>query len=134
MKKKRSLKKQWAVSEKLEVVQARLSGLKLDEVRSLYGISAPTVSKWAASYEKGGIAGLESAPRGGTAGSVSLRVEAAGQLVDEIKREDPDAGVGKVQGVLSRHGFLSLARETVRRLLRRKGHEPILGRSRRRSE
>ena len=133
MKKKR-LKKEWAVSEKLEVVQARLSGLKLDEVRSLYGISGPTVSKWAAKYEKGGIAGLESEPRGGTAGSVSPRVEAAEQLIDGIKREDPDAGIGKVQGALSRHGFLSLARETVRRLLRRKGHEPILGRSRRRNK
>ena len=54
-------------------------------------------------------------------------------MVDGIKRADPDAGVGKVQGELSRHGFLSLARETVRRLLRGKGHGPILGRSRRRN-
>lgn len=63
----------------------------------------------------GGIAGLETQPTGGAAQARSPRVEAAAQLVDGIKSADPDAGVGKVQGELSRHGFLSLARETVRR-------------------
>jgi len=134
MKTKRSLKKQWAVSEKLEIVQARQSGLTLDEVKSLYGVSATAVSGWLAKYEKGGIAGLETQPTGGAAPARSQRVEAAAQLVDGIKSADPDAGVGKVQGELSRHGFLSLARETVRRLLRRKGHGPILGRSRRKNK
>lgn len=133
MKTKRSLKRQWAVSEKLEIVQARQSGLTLDEVKSLYGVSASAVCDWLAKYEKGGIAGLETQPTGGAAHERSQRVEAAEQLVDGIKSADPDAGAGKVQGELSRHGFLSLARETVRRLLRRKGHGPILGRSRRKN-
>ena len=131
MKTKKSLKRQWAVSEKLEIVQARQSGLTLDEVKSLYGVSGTAVSDWTTRYEKGGIAGLETQPTGGAAHTRSRRVEAAEQLVDGIKGADPDAGVGKVQGELSRHGFLSLARETVRRLLRGKGHGPILGRSRR---
>ena len=39
MRKKKSSKKQWAVSEKLEIVQARQNGLTLDEVKSLYGVS-----------------------------------------------------------------------------------------------
>ena len=133
MKTKRSLKKQWAVSEKLEIVQARQSGLTLDEVKSLYGVSPSAICGWTERYEKGGIAGLESQPTGGAAPARSQRVSAAEQLVDGIKSADPDAGVGKVQGELSRHGFLSLARETVRRLLRGKGHGPILGRSRRKN-
>ncbi len=133
MKTKKSVRKQWAVSEKLEIVQARQSGLTLDEVKSLYGASATSISEWVEKYEKGGIAGLEDAPTGGVARTPSARVAAAEQLVDGIKSADPDAGVGKVQGELSRHGFLSLARETVRRLLRRKGHGPILGRSRRKN-
>src|SRR5580658_7390740 len=111
-KRKRS-KKEWAVSEKLEAVQARLNGLKLEEVSSLYGVSGTTVLRWTGQYEKGGLAGLESAPRGGTRG-LSPRVEAAEQLVDGIKSEDPEAGVGKVQGELYRRGFLDLARDTVR--------------------
>jgi transposase InsO family protein len=133
MKTKKSVRKQWAVSEKLEIVQARQSGLTLDEVKSLYGVSATAVSEWLEKYEKGGIAGLETQPTGGAAHVQSQRVAAAEQLVDGIKSADPDAGVGKVQGELSRHGFLSLARETVRNLLRRKGHGPILGRSRRKN-
>lgn len=133
MKKKRSLKKQWAVSEKLEVVQARLNGLKLDEVSGLYGITGTTVSAWTKKYEAGGIAGLESQPTGGAAPMRSQKVEAAEQIVDEIKREDPEAGISKVQGSLYRRGFLEMARETVRQLLRRKGHGPILGRSRRKN-
>ena len=133
MKTKKSVRKQWAVSEKLEVVQARQSGLTLDELKSLYGVYGSMVSDWTAKYEKGGIAGLETQPTGGAAHVQSPRVAAAEQLIDGIKNADPDAGVGKVQGELTRHGFLSLARETVRRLLRRKGHGPILGRSRRKN-
>lgn len=133
MKTKRSVRKQWAVSEKLEIVQARQNGLTLDEVKSLYGVAGSTTSQWVEKYEKGGIAGLEAQPTGGAAQVRSPRVEAAAQLVDGIKSADPDAGVGKVQGELSRHGFLSLARETVRRLLRGKGHGPILVRSRRKN-
>jgi transposase InsO family protein len=134
MKTKRSLKRQWAVSEKLEIVQARQSGLTLDEVKSLYGVSGTAISDWTVRYEKGGIAGLETQLTGGAAHARSPKVEAAEQLVDAIKSADSDAGVGKVQGELSRHGFLSLARETVRRLLRGKGHGPILGRSRRKNK
>lgn len=130
---KRKLLKQWAVSEKLEIVQARQNGLTLDEVRSLYGVSASAVSGWMRKFEKGGIAGLENQPTGGAAHERSPKVEAAAQLIGEIKSADPDAGIGKVQGELSRHGFLRLARETVRRLLRGQGHGPILTRSRRRN-
>jgi len=54
MRKKRSLRKQWSVSEKLEAVQARLSGLDLEEVGSLYGVHHSTVSKWTKQYERGG--------------------------------------------------------------------------------
>jgi transposase InsO family protein len=130
MAKRRRPRKQWAVSEKLEAVQARLNGLKLEEVSTLYGVSGSTVLKWTRRYEEAGLAGLEDAPRGGRR-DASATVEAAEQLLEGIKREDPEAGVGKVQGVLYRRGFLDLARDTVRRLLRRNGHGPILVRSRR---
>ena len=76
MKTKRSLKKARAVSEKLEIVQARQSGLTLDEVKSLYGGSGTAVSDWTTRYEKGGIAGLEMQPTGGAAHTRSQRVVA----------------------------------------------------------
>ena len=46
MKTKKAVRRQWAVSEKLEIVQARQSGLTLDEVKSLYRVSGAVVSAW----------------------------------------------------------------------------------------
>lgn len=89
MRKKRSLKRQWAVSEKLEAVQARLSRLELRDAASLYGIHPATVCRWRKKYEQGGIAGLEDGPRGGVRGEVSARLEAAGQMLEGIKAENP---------------------------------------------
>lgn len=134
MSRKKALKKRWSVSEKLEVVEARQSGMMLRDVGSLYGVAPTTISQWAKKYAKGGLAALENAPRGGVVGAISSKIEAAGQLIEEIKTVEPEAGVGRVQGELERHGFLSMARETVRRLLRGQGHGPILGRSRRRNK
>jgi transposase InsO family protein len=112
------------VAEKLEAVQARQKGLTLDEVRSLYGMSATTVADWVRAYEQSGIGGLEAGPRGGVVGEVSAKVEAAGAIVEQIAQENPTAGIGKVQGELYRRGFLDMARETVRRLLRGQGRGP----------
>jgi transposase InsO family protein/transposase-like protein len=133
MSRKKPLKKHWSVSEKLQVVEARQSGMMLRDISSLYGAAPTTISQWARKYAKGGLAALENAPRGGVVGAISAKIEAAGALVTEIKAAVPEAGVGRVQGELERHGFLSMARETVRRLLRGQGHGPILGRSRRRN-
>jgi transposase InsO family protein len=124
MKRKKSLKRLWSVSEKLEAVQARQNGLTLDEVHSLYGMSTSVLSKWVHDYEDRGIAGLESAPTGGAAQARSRRVEAAGPIVEQIVQENPTAGTGKVQGELYRRGFLDLARETVRKILRGQGTQP----------
>lgn len=127
VKKKRYL----AVSQKLEVVQARQKGLTLKEVGDLYGVHPTAVGRWTKAYETGGIAGLESAPRNGTP---TARTSAAEQALKEITRADPEAGVGKAQGALYRHGLLRLARETVRKLLRRNGHGPQNQRVRRRNK
>jgi transposase len=67
MKSKKSLKKLWAVSENLKIIEACQKGLLLADVSSLYGVSQSAILSWVAKYEKGGIAGLENAPRGGRA-------------------------------------------------------------------
>jgi transposase InsO family protein len=117
-------RKKWSVAEKLEAVQARQNGLTLEEVRSLYGMSGTAIGDWVRAYERSGIGGLEAGPRGGAVEAASAKVEAAGAIVDQIAQENPTAGAGKVQGALYRRGFLSLARETVRKLLRRRGKGP----------
>ncbi len=111
------------IAEKLEIVQTRQKGLSVRDVAGMYGVSPTRVSRWTCAYEKCGIAGLESAPAGRRR-QLSAKVEAAEQLVKELVKAEPDAGIGKVRGALYRQGFLSLARETVRKLLRRNGVGP----------
>ncbi len=113
----------FGVAEKLEIVQTRQQGLSLSDVGRMYGVHPTMVSKWTCAYERNGIAGLESGPKG-RARQFSPKVMAAEQLIKDVVKAEPDAGIGKVQGALYRRGFLSMARETVRKLLRRNGVGP----------
>jgi transposase InsO family protein len=133
---KKSKRHSWTVSEKLEVVQARQRGLTLAEIWVLYRAGNRAISQWVKAYEDQGIAGLEQTGNRPVRG-MSARVAAAEQVLEQATQVSEAApataiGAGKAQGVLYRHGFLGLARETVRKLLRRNGRGPILlGRRRR---
>jgi transposase InsO family protein len=116
-------KKVFGIAEKLEIVQTRQQGLSLADVAKMYGASQYSIRRWAQAYERNGLAGLETAPTGRPR-RLSQKVEAAEQLVKAVVKADPDAGIGKVQGALYRQGFLQMARETVRNLLRRNGVGP----------
>jgi len=126
--------KKYSISEKLQVVESRLKGLTLKEVSELYNVSPRAVMLWTQRYEARGLAGLEPLPNLGGKPNPSSRVAAADQAIGEVLKANPEAGVGKVQGALYRHGFLNLARETVRKLLRGRGHEPQVQRFRRRNK
>ena len=133
---KKSKRRSWTVSEKLEVVQARQRGLTLAEIWALYRAGNRAISQWVKAYEENGLAGLEQTGNRPVRG-MSARVAAAEQVLvqaTEVAEAAPATavGAGKAQGALYRHGFLGLARETVRKLLRRNGRGPILlGRRRR---
>jgi len=113
----------FGIAEKLEIVQTRQKGLSLSDVGKMYGVHPTMVSKWTRAYERNGIAGLEAGPKGRTR-QFSPKVKAAEQIIQEVVKAEPDAGIGKIHGVLYRQGFLKMARETVRRLLQRNGIEP----------
>ena len=125
--------KVYSISEKLQVVESRQKGLTLKEVSQLFHVSPVAVIRWTRRYEANGLAGLEPLPNGSTTRSRTAKAQAAAQVVGEVLKTDPEAGVGKVQGALFRHGFLNLARETVRKLLRKQGHGPQEVRFRRRN-
>lgn len=133
-KKKERRMRQRSVAEKLEIIQARQKGLRLEEIKALYGIAHDTLFNWMKAYEENGVAGLERAGRTALAREPDTKVACAEQMVDKVLEESPRAGVGRVQGILFRHGFLKLAKETVRRLLRRKGKTPLLTFRRRRNK
>lgn len=126
-------KKVLGIAEKLEIVQTRQQGLSLADVAKMYGASRYSVQRWARAYERSGLAGLEEAPVGRPR-RLSQKVEAAEQIVKDVVKADPDAGIGKVQGALYRQGFLQMARETVRNLLRRNGVGPQEVKQRRRNK
>lgn len=128
--KRRSKKKmvERSISEKLEIIQAREKGLKLEEIKRLYCVGYASIKKWEEAYNRNGIAGLEQTGKGGMPRDISRQVEAAEKVLEDVQPQEPNAGVGKVQGALYRRGFLNLAKETVRRLLRRKGQGPIVKR------
>lgn len=126
-------KKVFGIAEKLEIVQTRQQGLSLTDVARMYGTNRHSVQKWARAYERSGLAGLEAAPAGRPR-RFSQKVEAAEQIVKDVVKADPNAGIGKVQGALYRQGFLQMARETVRNLLRRNGVGPQEARPRRRNK
>ena len=125
--------KSWTVSQKHEMVLAKKQGLTTEELRALFGVSMTSVRHWEKNYDEKGLAGLENAYGAGHLGEVGAKTAAAEAVLEEVTAAEPEAGISKVQGALYRRGFLSLARETVRRLLRRNGRGPILGRSRRRN-
>ncbi len=126
-------KKIFGIAEKLEIVQTRQQGLSLADVAKMYGVSQYSIRRWAQAYERNGLAGLETAPAGRPR-KLSKKVEAAEQLVKDVVKADPDAGIGKIQGTLYRQGFLQMARETVRNLLRRNGVGPQEVKQRRRNK
>lgn len=138
VKRRKYQRRLWSVSEKLEVVQARQRGLTLAELWALYQVHCHAVAKWVKAYEDQGIAGLEQTGNRAVRG-MSAKVAAAEQLLEQATQVAEAApatavGAGKAQGVLYRHGLLGLARETVRKLLRRNGRGPILRGYRRRNK
>jgi transposase InsO family protein len=116
-------KKVFGIADKLEIVQTRQQGLSLADVAKMYGASQYSIRRWAQAYERNGLAGLETAPAGRPR-KLSQKVQAAEQIVKDVVKAEPEAGIGKIQGALYRQGFLQMARETVRSLLRRNGVGP----------
>lgn len=125
-KKKVNVVKEWKVADKLEAVQMKQRGLMIKDIKAIYHISNETLYKWVHAYERNGIAGLEQTSNRRTPSELSAKVQAAEQIIKEVRQAEPQGGVGKAQGALYRHGLLSLARETVRKLLRRTGTGPVL--------
>jgi transposase InsO family protein len=123
-----------SLAEKLEIVQARQKGVGIEELKTLYHVGWESIKKWMEAYERNGIAGLEQTGNKKQPSELSAKVQAAEKIIDEVRQSEPNGGIGKAQGALKRHGLLSLARETVRKLLRSKGIGPVVIKANRRNK
>lgn len=117
-------RKTFSVEERLEAVRARQNGVSLVDVAKLCGAGTTTIADWVRAYEREGLAGLDRKVGGPGNRDITAKMAAAEQAVAQATTENPDAGISKIQGEVYRKGFLDLARETVRKIMRRQGVEP----------
>jgi transposase InsO family protein len=130
MAKKRKL---FTVDERLQAVRAKQSGLSAHDVQKLYGVSQTRLSEWVRLYEEKGLVGLDLKVGGGKR-DISAKIAAAEQAVAQATAENPNAGISKIQGEVYRKSFLDVARETVRKIMRKQGVEPKRRNLRRRNK
>ena len=117
---------EWPVEKKLEAVRAMQRGLKAEEVSALTGMSESIVYRCMRRYKKAGVEGLRrgGVPRGSPKSRQAPKTVAAEQAVSQMGPLPEGTGVGKVQGLLYRLGFLKVSRGTVERAIARQRPTP----------
>ena len=110
---------EWPVEKKLEAVRALQRGLKAEEVSALTGMSESIVYRCMRRYKKAGVEGLRrgGVPREPRKSRQAPKTVAAEQAVSQMGPLPEGTGVGKVQGLLYRLGFLKVSRGTVERAI-----------------
>ena len=126
----------WPVEKKLEAVRALQRGLTAQEVSVLTGMSKSIVYRCMGRYKKAGASGLArgGAERGSQRSRRAPKTMAAEQAVSQMGPLPEGTGVGKVQGLLYRLGFLKVSRGTVERVLERQRPAPKPRAKRRRNK
>ena len=120
---------EWPVEKKLEAVRALQRGLKAEEVSALTGMSESIVYRCMRRYKKAGVEGLRrgGVPRESRKSRQAPKTVAAEQAVSQMGPLPEGTGVGKVQGLLYRLGFLKVSRGTVERAIETRGRHPSRG-------
>jgi transposase InsO family protein/transposase-like protein len=110
---------EWPAEKKLEAVRAMQRGLKAAEVSALTGMCPSAIYRCLRRYKKAGVAGLQrgGVPRESRKSRQSPKTIAAEQAVSQMGPLPEGTGVGKVQGLLYRLGFLKVSRGTVERAI-----------------
>lgn len=111
-------RKTWSSETRLEAVRARQRGLSCAEVSRLTGISTSVINQCMRRYRQYGAAGLGgkayTEPR---ARRKSAKRAAAEQALGQLGPIPEDAGIGKIQGLLYRMGFLKVSRGTTAKVV-----------------
>ncbi len=109
---------------KLMAVEATEAGLSPAEVGEIIGTHQTTISNWRRLYFEGG----EKALIRKSSNPGSRRICQALELrIEELRRENPEAGVRRIRDELRRHEGLQVSAETVRRVVNdaELGAEPV---------
>jgi len=127
---------EWPVEKKLDAVRAIQRGLRAEEVSALTGMCKSAVYRCLRRYKEAGVDGLQ---RGGgvrrrKTARRAPKTTAAEQTVSQMGPLPEGTGVGKVQGLLYRLGFLKVSRGTVERVIARQRPKPKPRAKRRRNK
>jgi transposase InsO family protein len=110
-------RKKWPLEVKLEVVRARQRGLSCAEVTGLTGMSLTAINRCVKAFKTHGVAGLDGPARKVAPGRKSAKRVAAEQALSQLGPLPEGTGVGKVQGLLYRLGFLKVSKGTVEKVM-----------------
>lgn len=117
----------FSVREKLAIVKGVTEeGIEKNELARLVGISRSAIHNWEKRYRRSGEKGLEGRlVRSKDTGTRRL-LEIEKKIL-AYKKANPYAGTRKIVGHLERWHFLKVARETVRKILKRNEEKDLLG-------
>ena len=124
----------WPLETKLEAIRARQRGLNCREVSELTGISCAVIDRCIRAYKKYGVAGLEGKSYGNRPARKSAKTVAAEQALTQLGPLPTGTGVGKVQGLLYRMGFLKVSKGTVSKVMEAQLPQRPKARKRRRNK
>ena len=127
-------RKKWPLEIRLEAVRARRRGLSCAEVTELTGMSLTAINRCVKVFKTHGVAGLDRPARKAAPGRKSAKRVAAEQALSQLGPLPEGTGVGKVQGLLYRLGFLKVSKGTVEKVMAAKLPERPKARKRRRNK
>ena len=110
-------RKKWPLEIRLEAVRARRRGLSCAEVTGLTGMSLTAINRCVKAFKTHGVAGLDGPARKRGPGRKSAKRVAAEQALAQLGPLPEGTGVGKVQGLLYRLGFLKVSKGTVGKVM-----------------
>ena len=111
----------WPLEARLEAVRAHQRGMNCREISALTGMSESVVGRYVRTYAEHGEAGLipkvQNRANGAMKGRRAAKTLAAEKAMAQMGPLPAGTGVGKVQGLLYRLGFLKVSRGTAERVL-----------------
>jgi transposase InsO family protein len=93
------------------------SGSSLRDFSKAWGVSEAALGHWVGRYQKDGPKALESRKPGGRPRRKGVR-----ELIEKVKRENPDFGLKKVQNLLGHLWGIKVSKGSVRNALKDKGY------------
>ncbi len=127
-------RKKWPLEIRLEAVRARRRGLSCAEVTGLTGMSLTAINRCVKAFKTHGVAGLDGPAWKAGPGRKSAKRVAAEQALSQLGPLPEGTGVGKVQGLLYRLGFLKVSKGTVEKVMAAQLPERRKARKRRRNK